>query len=109
MSQHYTDEKRASDKWSLPDVETFSGFTRECDECGFSTLEASDCYGNANDDCPECGAKRAFLRAGSGWYYWYCLPGCMPDSDPIGPFATHAEALADARGGMEFEEEEDAS
>lgn len=33
----------------------------------------------------------------SGWYYWHCFPGCLPDSEPIGPFATEAEALADAR------------
>lgn len=32
-----------------------------------------------------------------GWYYWYCFPGCLPDSDPIGPFDSEADALADAR------------
>jgi hypothetical protein len=33
----------------------------------------------------------------AGWYYWPCLPGCMPDSDPIGPFATEQEAIDDIR------------
>ncbi len=27
----------------------------------------------------------------------YCFPGCLPDSDPIGPFPTEEEALEDAR------------
>jgi hypothetical protein len=31
-----------------------------------------------------------------GGYYWQaCFPGCIPDGEPIGPFATEAEALAD--------------
>jgi len=32
------------------------------------------------------------------WYYWSCFPGCLPDSDPIGPFDTSAEAYHDAQG-----------
>jgi hypothetical protein len=32
-----------------------------------------------------------------GWYWWACFPGCMPDGDPIGPFNTQADALADAQ------------
>lgn len=32
-----------------------------------------------------------------GWYWWSCFPGCLPDSEPIGPFKTEAEALADAQ------------
>ena len=30
-----------------------------------------------------------------GWYYWYCQPGCLPDSEPIGPFDSEALALED--------------
>jgi hypothetical protein len=34
----------------------------------------------------------------TGGHYWQsCFPGCLPDSDPIGPFETAEEALADAR------------
>ena len=33
----------------------------------------------------------------SGWYWWSCFPGCIPDSDPYGPFLTEAEAIADAQ------------
>lgn len=34
----------------------------------------------------------------AGYYYWSCFPGCLPDSDPIGPFATSADAYHDAKG-----------
>ncbi len=27
-----------------------------------------------------------------GWFYWFCFPGCLPDSEAIGPFKTHKEA-----------------
>jgi len=32
-----------------------------------------------------------------GWFWWTCIPGCLPDSDPMGPFATEQEAEHDAR------------
>lgn len=32
-----------------------------------------------------------------GWYYWPCLPGCLPDGDAMGPAASAASAEADAR------------
>jgi len=31
-----------------------------------------------------------------GWFWWYCMPGCLPDSAPFGPFETRADAEADA-------------
>lgn len=33
---------------------------------------------------------------GTGWFYWFSLPGCLPDSEAFGPFETEQEALADA-------------
>lgn len=32
-----------------------------------------------------------------GWYWWACFPGCLPDSDPFGPFATEQEAIDNAQ------------
>jgi len=29
----------------------------------------------------------------TGWYFWYCLPGCLPDGDPIGPFDSYQSVL----------------
>ena len=27
-----------------------------------------------------------FFTPNKEYYYWYCFPGCLPDSEPIGPF-----------------------
>jgi len=32
-----------------------------------------------------------------GFYWWPCFPGCIPDSDPMGPFDTEEEAIKDAQ------------
>lgn len=74
MSQAYSDPKRESDPYALPDVEVWH----------------SDDYPTENGKLVE-----------TGWYYWPCFPGCIPDGDPIGPFETEEEALADAREGVE--------
>jgi hypothetical protein len=31
-----------------------------------------------------------------GWYWWACFPGCLPDGEPNGPFASSRQALNDA-------------
>jgi hypothetical protein len=28
-----------------------------------------------------------------GWYWQACHPGCLPDGDPIGPYATESECI----------------
>jgi len=73
MSQAYSDPSRESEAYALPDVEVFY--------------------------CTAADAKLSFeIDDGEGWYWWLCFPGCLPDSDPVGPFATEADALADAQG-----------
>jgi hypothetical protein len=69
--QAYSDTSRESDAYALPDLEVFQ--VSESELCGDWTVSEA------------------------GWYYWFCFPGCLPDSDPIGPFATSDAALADAR------------
>jgi len=32
----------------------------------------------------------------AGWYWFACFPGCLPDSDPVGPFAYSQQAHEDA-------------
>ena len=32
----------------------------------------------------------------AGWYWWACFEGCLPDSEPVGPFAHSLRALCDA-------------
>lgn len=72
MSQIYSDPSREVDPVALPDMETFY---HEGGELG-DVLDA---------------------ESEAGWYYWFCLPGCLPDSDPIGPFETEEEAIDAAR------------
>jgi len=77
--QIYSDPTRESDPHALPDVEVF-----EVD------------YGLNGDALPEAARKLPGSKT-IGWYWWSCFPGCLPDGDPNGPFATEAEAIADAQ------------
>ena len=74
MAQVYSDPTRESDAYALPDTEVFY----------LSTAEIAE----IEDDEDNMEA---------GWYWWACFPGCMPDGDPFGPFATEAEATQDAQ------------
>lgn len=67
-SPEYTDPERAGDAYALPDLEVFQ----------------------VPQDYPLADTE-------SGWYWWSCFPGCLPDGDASGPFTTEEEALADAR------------
>ena len=80
MAQFYFDESRESEPHALPDGEVFHHDSR--DNVTFENGELSH-YGME-----------------TGWYWWACFPGCLPDGDPMGPFATEAEALEDAREGV---------
>jgi hypothetical protein len=31
-----------------------------------------------------------------GWHWWHCYPGCLPESDAVGPFPTSYRAYRDA-------------
>ena len=89
MPQHYSDPERESDPHALPDVEIF--YRTETEIANDARLNAGSAYA----DNPWCDGDGEPL--GAGWFYWYCFPGCLPDSDPIGPFGSEAEALADAQ------------
>lgn len=72
--QAYSDPTRESDPHALPNIEVFY-------------MHESIWFGMEGD----------FHYDDSGWYYWYCLPGCLPDSDPVGPFDSYEAALEDAQ------------
>lgn len=82
MAQYYSDPSRASDSYSLPDVEVF-----------YRTLTANKADGWLDGDGEPMG---------EGWYWWSCFPGCMPEGDPMGPFDTEAEAVEDAQSQSEW-------
>lgn len=88
--QAYSDPKRENDPHALPDVEVFHvGPSTPADECPGCQAEADD--NGPADDQDEHDDSHA------GYYWQACFPGCLPDSDPVGPFPTEAEALADAQ------------
>lgn len=80
--QAYSDPKRASNPYALPNIEVF------WHEHVAHQDETDACLANADSD-EEC--------PGQGYYWWSCFPGCLPDGDAIGPFETEKEALTDAQ------------
>ncbi len=83
--QFYSDETRESDPHALSDCEAF--------ELRIGDGTDADRHSHHPDDfLDEDGAPLP-----EGHYWWSCLPGCLPDGDPSGPFATEALAIADAR------------
>jgi hypothetical protein len=70
--QAYSNPRRADDPHALPDVEYF-----------YESPKGRTDSEHAHD------------RLEAGWYWWPCFPGCLPDGDPVGPFATEAECVAD--------------
>ncbi len=80
MPYDYSIPERETDPFALPDLEVF--------------------WINPHDELhKEAESVEAVLIGQEpGWYYWFCFPGCLPDSEPIGPFVSYKEALSDARG-----------
>ena len=104
MTQHYSNPDREFDSYALPDLEVFELTAEEVavqDEdlvYEYSKrFEFRLCHMNNH-------VRQAMLRTivdeegiTGGWFYWYCSPGCLPDSEAIGPFGSHHEALDAAR------------
>ncbi len=81
----------------MGNVETFQANYRYCTECGSLVFfdHRTDDSGRLVADCTDCETTNELTDR--GWFYWFCFPGCLPDSEPFGPFATEDEALDDAR------------
>lgn len=77
MAQFYSDPSRENDTTALPDAEVF----HVCND----DLRINAVY-------PENA-----LVTKPGWYYWFCFPGCLPDSEPIGPFESEQAAIDDCQ------------
>jgi hypothetical protein len=78
MTQAYSDPSRADDAYALPDVEVF-----EITWDGEMLLEDGS-------------------TAPLGWYWWTCMPGCLPDGEADGPYETQAAALEAAQDGSDY-------
>ena len=92
MAQHYSNPI-ANDPHALPDVETF---WHDCRDDAINPCPYAHC-----DDC-------ATYECLFGWYWQSCFPGCLPDGEPNGPFATEAEAVSDAQSDAWQDDDSDA-
>jgi hypothetical protein len=86
MSQFYSDSEREHETYSLPDAETFYMTASDF----VNAEEGTWMHDRMSDD------RDASADSLAGWYYWFCIPGCLPDSEPSGPFETEQDAIDDA-------------
>ena len=80
MSYVYSVPERETEPFTLPNVEVFY----------VSQLEVN--YNMENMDHVD-----EYTITEPGWYWWTCFPGCLPDSEAIGPFETEQDATRDAQ------------
>jgi hypothetical protein len=78
MAYYYMNPADALDQYRLPDVEVFH----------------TDHWPDGSDSETGCPPEDG---QGVGFYYAFGTPGCLWDSDPIGPFDSDKAALAAAR------------
>jgi len=84
---------------------SFEGFHQFTSEPKDDDLSTRDPYGSFEVffHCPFLKMAYDMLQGGDypessspGWYWVACFPGCLPDGEPMGPFATSRDALEDA-------------
>lgn len=106
MAQFYSNPAREKEEHSLPDCEVFQLTAEEVAMMDEDLMwEACKKFPLAimNSRQREKAIAWAVEESGvtGGWYWQACFPGCLPDRVPIGPFASEAEAIADAQEGMD--------
>ena len=106
--QAYSDPSRESLETSLPDIEVFELTAHEVAEMDEDLVdeylhrhEFRLATMNSRDRDAMFDAMIEEQEITGGWYWWSCSPGCIPDSEAMGPFASYKEALANAQEGME--------
>lgn len=84
VARQFDDEAGYHEFTNGPDGETYGSFEVFYSADEDQTPDSAFWDEDAND------------RFGSGWYWWPCYQGCLPDGDPNGPFLTSNEARTDA-------------
>lgn len=97
--QAYSNPERESIDTALPDIEVFELTAEEVaamdEDLIYEYMERpafSLATMNSRDRDAMLSAMVEEEGITGGWYYWYCFPGCLPDSEPMGPYATAKEA-----------------
>lgn len=88
MPYEYSNPSRESESHALPDVEVFESFFDG---------ETMEPLGPGSIGVFHTAHENGEPR---GFFYAFGFPGCLWDSDPVGPFDTYELALADAREGV---------
>lgn len=106
MAQFYSNKAREKEEHSLPDCEVFQLTAEEIVTMDEDLMwEACKKFPLANMNSREREKAIAWAVEESGaiggWFWQACFPGCLPDGEPVGPFATKQEAIEDAREGMD--------
>jgi len=102
--QAYSDTTREDDPFALPDVEVFQLTAEEAafqdEDIVYEYSKRHEfrlCFMNSKTREAMVDAMVREQGISGGWFYWFCLPGCLPEGPAIGPFATKDEALEDSR------------
>jgi hypothetical protein len=99
MPHHYLNPDDADNPYRLPNIEVFAANYGECENCRKlyigAVLQKGQRVSCTERECREDEHTIALSKV--GWFYWYCVPGCLPDGEAEGPFDTEELALADAR------------
>ncbi len=97
--QAYSNPDREYDKYSLPDIEVFELTAREVAEMEEDLIyqyrkrhEFRLAGMNSRDTDKMFDAMIEEENIYGGWFYRYCFPGCLPDSEPYGPYDSAQEA-----------------
>tara|TARA_R110000824_G_scaffold395209_1_gene595691 strand:+ start:305 stop:571 length:267 start_codon:yes stop_codon:yes gene_type:complete len=86
MGYIYSDQERETEEHALPNVEVF--YRTLAENIADEWVGETRCAAHRIDDNEVWEP---------GWYWQAGFPGCLPDGEPSGPFATEAEAIADAQ------------
>lgn len=104
MTQAYSNPDRETDPHALPDIEAFQLTAREVAEMDEDSIfeymrrhefRLAGMNGRVRDAMFDAMVEEEGIEG--GWFYWYCFPGCTPDSTPIGPFESRKEAVKAAQ------------
>jgi hypothetical protein len=97
--QAYSDETRAQDPYSLPDIEVFQMTAREVAEQDEERIyeymkrpkfRLATMHHKTREAMFDTMIEEEGIEG--GWFYWYCAPGCLPDSEPVGPYESAKQA-----------------
>ena len=110
--QAYSNPKRAASPYSLPDVEVFQLTATEaaaqdeelvCQYMKRPEFRLASMNSRTREAMLDAIVEEENITG--GWFWWTCLPGCLPDSSAFGPFETRAAALADAQENQDKDED----